>query len=463
MRRTGRPVLLLVALTVFVAACTGSGAPPATEASASSSTTTITSSVPPTTSTTAQEAPEAPPLADPFDLAEGALVDVPGYESQPAPVPPSQLTRLELALDVYSIAEAIVWDQLESETGDEVFVASVYPYGMGRGDPTLPPFVARLLSEFDEEPEEIPIEHGFVYATAWPDSQWMAWGSNTVLIVTAGPREAALEVVEALAAANQDEYLWQPGDCLWLGTGKSLDIAPYSPFGRGPVVPCDGWHTHEVIGAFELPDGPDAPYPADTLLNKAWWTCEEQFLEYVGIPEQDSSVGTIRYQPSDLEWEEGDRYLACLVMEFDAAGEAAPRDAPLAGIGEASRLVRHPGECRRGSPVSQPIPCEAPHDGEYLGTTELTAEPDAPFPENVYLLADIACRRLLDDAVAVPDGAALDAIGLPPGPLAWSGGDRRVPCTGFVVDEDGIPQLVIGSITEEGWRVVGPVGDDVTV
>lgn len=471
MSRIPRPLLLAVSLTMLVAACTRSG-PPLSDAGGE---TTTTVSTPPTTgssttvpsaTTTIPAEPEIvpPELADPFDLAEEALAPVPGYEPVSSDEFPLQLDRLDMVLNAYSLAEALVWDVLENDFGEEVFVASLYPYGVARGDPTLPPFVAQLLAAFNEEPEQIPIEHGFVFASEGFDTGWMAWGSNTVVIVAAGPREATLEVLEALAAANQDEYRWQPGDCLWLGNDELLDGAPFAPFGRGPIVPCDGWHTHEVIGSSAVADGPEAPYPGDAIQVDAWETCEQRFVEFIGISEQDSSVGLIRYLPSDLEWEEGDRYTACVVTEYDASGAPAPRRDSLAGIGEESRLERNAGDCRRGSYVSEPISCEAPHDSEYLGTVEFSEEQDAAYPwYTLYEDADSLCRDLLDDYAADgPVGAALDATGLPPGPYAWSQGDRRVACIGFAIDNAGFPQLVLGSMAEDGWRIIGPSGDDVT-
>jgi hypothetical protein len=464
MRRAARPALLAAALLVLAAGCTGDGPAATTTATSTSTSTSTTTSIAasptPTTTTDAADRVEPPALPDPFDLAEEALADVGGYRQAPGSDAPPQLTRLEMVLDTYAVSEAIVWDQVANVAGDEVFVASVYPYGFVRGDPTLPPFAARLLSQYDEEPEEIPIEHGTAYATAWPDGEWMVWGSNTVLIVTAGPRRAALEVLTALAAANQDEYRWQPGDCLWFDGSDSLDVAPFAPYGRGPVVPCDGWHTHEVIGASLLEYGRDAPYPGDSLPTEAYRACEEQFLDTIGIPMRESRVDTVWYYPDDLEWDEGDRYLACVVLEPDATGEAAPRRASLAGIGEASRRVLHPGECWNGSLAGAPIPCDRTHDSEYLGSVEMEAGSDEPYSESlVVTLADTACRALLAGAADPPDGVTLDVFGEPPGPLAWSDGDRTADCRAVAVD-DGVPQLVIGSVIEEGWRVVAPVGDD---
>ncbi|MGD2051493.1 MAG: septum formation family protein [Acidimicrobiia bacterium] len=458
MRRAVRPALLAAAFLVLASGCTAGES--GTTTTTSEPAPTSSEAAPTTTTTDAADRVEPPVLADPFDLAEEALADIEGWRQTSAPDTPPQLTRLEMALDAYAVSEAIVWDRVADTAGDEVFVASIYPYGFARGDPTLPPFAARLLSQYDEEPEAIPIDHGVAYATAWPDGEWMVWGSNTVLIVAAGPRGAALEVLTALAAANQDEYRWQPGDCLWFGGGDALDIAPFAPYGRGPVVPCDGWHTHEVIGASLVEDGPDAPYPGDSLPTEAYRDCEERFLDVIGIPVRESRVETVWYYPDDLEWEEGDRYLACVVMEPDAAGEAAPRRATLAGIGDASRRVLHPGECWNGSLAGDPVPCDRTHDSEYLGSVEMEAGSDEPYSESlVVTLADTACRALLAGAADPPDGVTLDVFGEPPGPLAWADGDRTADCRAVAVD-DGVPQLVIGSVTEEGWRVVAPVGDD---
>jgi hypothetical protein len=439
-------------LLIVVAACTSTGVG---TTSSSPDATTTTSAEPPTP-TTVPEALDPPELPDPFDLAEQPLTDleIPGFEFTDVDSDFVESVRLRVGLfaGVYS---ASIWDELVSADGDQVVAFTLYPAGGARGDPSLAMELVEAIgaagSDFNE-PEERSFGGQIAYELAEGSITWLLWANNTHLFIVTGDNDAPAAVMEAvIAETTGTEYLWATGDCLYFDDGE-----PYAPFGRGNVVPCAGPHQWEVTLSEPLPDAPDARFPDAALSERVEAACEEAFFGFTGTLPVDSVLNQISYLPDEAEWEEGDRYFACIVGRRDRQGDSALIAGTLEGEGAAA--ARRRGDCYRRFVDTGAVSCADAHVFEYIGVVEYPGDTAAEYPgaEELEAAFDEACQQLLDDYASdtTVEGAVATGFPLSIGSFAWETGRRQVPCFGFALDE-GIPLEVVGSFSE-GW---GPLGD----
>lgn len=83
-------------------------------------------------------------------------------------------------------------------------------------------------------------------------------------------------------------------------------------------VACDEPHDAEVYALVDLPDGDGASYPGDDeVFDRADDLCFEEFEPFVGAAYDDSSLDFIYYVPGADSWDEGDRSVACMVVDMD--------------------------------------------------------------------------------------------------------------------------------------------------
>ena len=109
----------------------------------------------------------------------------------------------------------------------------------------------------------------------------------------------------------------KPGDCFddpitaGQGGGEIKDVQHH---------PCSEAHHFEVIQTFKFPSGGDAPFPGqggfETFIVEK---CKAAFTSYVGIPEDQSSMGFLAYSPVESGWKQGDREITCFLGAVDGS------------------------------------------------------------------------------------------------------------------------------------------------
>jgi hypothetical protein len=417
---------------------------------------TTTTATPPT-GTTPPPGPQLEPLTapDPFAIAERAL-DAPlaGFDpGSGGPGPAGDLERRIAELDL--AIQALVWELLTSGD-DQVVAASIYPHADFRGDPNLLPTLADLVAGGGGEVTAATVDGTEVLAVEDDDTWWYLWGNHTNILMTAGPEGPARRRIGQLAAFNEAEYVWQAGDCIAIAADDGFGL-PYSPHGEDVVVPCDRPHQYEVVagdGAHLGPgSGVDGPGPGDVYVEALTW-CEQEFAEQIGTDQFDSSLEPVQFFPDPLEWERGDRYTACVVMQTE---EAMPKlvDVAFAGRGDALVIARAAGDCHLWTIREPRVDCAEPHDFEYLGEVDAL---DGRW-EAAGETAAGRCHDLLDAVadVTAEDGVELGVVASTTGPAAWADGDRRAACFA-VAEQGGLPVRIAGSVGGD-WEPAGVAGE----
>lgn len=84
-------------------------------------------------------------------------------------------------------------------------------------------------------------------------------------------------------------------------------------------IACDQPHFGEVVGAWNLPDEANTPFPGDeTWLNTYTYECAEAFETYTGdAPTGDHPYWYSGFGPTPASWATGDRAVICLLFHAD--------------------------------------------------------------------------------------------------------------------------------------------------
>jgi hypothetical protein len=269
-------------------------------------------------------------------------------------------------------------------------------------------------------------------------------------------REAPPDTEAGGVPADDTHYRWEVGDCVLV---ESRDDLPYEPYGRTPLVACDEPHTYEVFDTGQFDEPEDHPYPED-LNDRAWEACAAAFEDFVGVHMAESGLEVIVYLPDRAEWGRGLRYRACVVHDPSPGGDLPTATGSLKGIGDAVPFAAEVGDCYVTGSIRGPgVECSNPHRAEIIGfLTHGEGEGSYPGREALRAEAAAGCDGLLA-GYATP-GAAL----VPTSPVSfarllteaeWSGGIRTVPCTALVFDGDRRHLMVVGSLSEPDWWVIG--------
>lgn len=79
-----------------------------------------------------------------------------------------------------------------------------------------------------------------------------------------------------------------------------------------PLVDCSEPHDSEVFFVGELPDG---PYPGDDESSAAADAlCAQPFIDFVGLPYEESAYDYTWYSPTAQSWESGNRAVRCVAI-----------------------------------------------------------------------------------------------------------------------------------------------------
>ncbi len=148
-----------------------------------------------------------------------------------------------------------------------------------------------------------------------PDAEEWAAGERYLACVLyqTGPSGTIVEL-RGSVVGDPEEATWPvaAGDCLG---GRS----PEPSYG-GPV-PCSGRHTHEVVADLVHPAGPGAPYPGGAEVDAyAATVCEEEYVASGGDPAEPGVVVGARFV-GRVDWEMGYRRLVCVAIVVSESGE----------------------------------------------------------------------------------------------------------------------------------------------
>ncbi|WP_433872916.1 septum formation family protein [Saccharopolyspora sp. CA-218241] len=160
------------------------------------------------------------------------------------------------------------------------------------------------------------------------------------------------------------------GDCLSIVDGRIQQVG------------CETEHQYEVVLSRRMPPevGDAYPPPLDTAVSPV---CRGALPEYVGSPDAPASrLEALSTWSDQQEWDRGDRWFACLVVERGPDNEPLPRTGSLAGA-----LTGGLGSFRRCY-VDEPladgptrvVPCSRPHRSEAVPGVLDLGSPDEPAP-----------------------------------------------------------------------------------
>lgn len=464
-----RLLFLVLALSLAAVACTTSQAGPAvtttSTASPAPATTEPSSETTTTTTTTTIDAPADPGLPDPVEIAEQGWGEITGFSS--IDVLESEMDEIDLRLRsiIGTAIEGVSYTGLQTEDGGSTVIGlSMSPAVSLSGDPFLAPGLAGAIAGPFAGLEEVPIEGTLAYRVFVGGNWWYLWASNTHLYATVGAEVPAERAMESTIRGAPLPYLWQAGDCLWFGTGEDTAM-PYAPYGKARLVPCSGAHTHEVIFSTTTQYGLEDDFPGEAFSTEVERSCGSAYRDYVGVDWPDSRVSAIRYLPDSAEWDEGDRYTACVVELSDQLGGATRITGTLEGIGAASLIDRTPGDCYVNSLNSDPVDCRLTHTFQFIGRAEDPTPAGTPYPGATALFESQlpVCAALVDEfaPTLTANGARVSVHATPPSVLEWEDDLRTIRCFAFATDIDGGRLEISGSFDGE-WEIVRFSEDDVT-
>ncbi|MDH3307040.1 MAG: septum formation family protein [Acidimicrobiia bacterium] len=387
---------------------------------------------------------------DAFEVAQG-VAEVPGLLADN--VTEEQIDLLvSIVLADETLFAGFGTSLLSGPTDETVAVLTATLAPQAGGEPYLAEvFVAFLL---DVPYDLIEVDRQQVVSFQWRDRPVFAWSNNTHLVILVGSEPDVRIVIGSMVKAFGVGEQWSAGDCI---DAVESGAIPFAPFGSTQTVHCKAEHSHEVIASVPLPEGPDAPFP-DDLSARVSRTCGEAFVERYGRLAPDSTLGLIRYLPDANEWEEGDRYIACVVYLPEAGGAAGRLYDRLVGGPDAFAFEPQVGDCL--ATFTEVGPCDRRHAFEVVGLARFDEAPDAPYPgvEAVEEYFDDACATILDD-YGVGDGEGVVESSAFLEVFEWEQGSRTAPCRAYVlIDIDGAEgrfQADVRGSIRSGWTVVG--------
>jgi hypothetical protein len=118
------------------------------------------------------------------------------------------------------------------------------------------------------------------------------------------------ETGELLEPAELNVFELRVGDCLD-EFAEGTDVSTVN------AVPCGERHTDEVYLSTQMEDG---EFPGvDGARAFAEQACAEGFLEFVGIPWEESELDFGFFNPTEASWADGDREVLCTITDPQSA------------------------------------------------------------------------------------------------------------------------------------------------
>lgn len=153
---------------------------------------------------------------------------------------------------------------------------------------------------------------GLRVTAIWPSPESWSAGDREVLCLLAPSREAAVLTGSALGLPSLPALA--VGDCL---EARARSDREADPTARPSPVACDEPHHAEVFAVLPQPEGPWPGVAA--LLGRGTRSCRAAFQAQVGELWKDSALDFVVWPPSLGRWSDGDRDLACLLVDPSGA------------------------------------------------------------------------------------------------------------------------------------------------
>lgn len=180
-----------------------------------------------------------------------------------------------------------------------------------------------------------------------------------------------------------------------IDVGDCVSVADFA------MVDCAQPHEIEVYRFDPLPaDFPPAYPTAATLLPQFEPRCRVDLLSYLGSQDADASrLRELLYWPARQDWNSGQRWVLCAVVEI------GPDDRPVRRTGRLGGALRDGLGQFQACSADRPsegtlrvVPCAEPHHGEAVpGVLVLGAASDPPITaERANTVAEPHCRRVID-------------------------------------------------------------------
>lgn len=387
-------------------------------------------------------------VADSAELAQSPFLGLGEYqvtagEQEALDVLDQALSLINPALIASPIAQTIVPAQ-----GEPVTLAVALLAGSIRGDPTVPTALADILNP--ENKTEVVINGRTAIRTSIAGESILVWANETHLFLMSGPTALANQVMGVLMSAPPP-YQWQAGDCLSVPQG---DFA-FAPFGELGLVHCQAPHTHEVIYSEPLSEPINTPRPAD-LDARVAKTCSQQFHQFVGALDRDTTIDLVVFLPDQAEWDLNRRYIACVIYDTEA-GEIEQLTGRLRGLGSERRFWLGMGDCLRNGST---VPCTDPHDFEVIGFGRSTGD-EYPGATELAASEEADCEPVLAQFQPASGPAELQATSIGPTQYEWEQGVREFTCLAVAVAETDGPALSIVGSFKDAWSIApetqGPI------
>ena len=134
--------------------------------------------------------------------------------------------------------------------------------------------------------------------------------ASMTLLTGCGAANLFSEPAEDVAGSSS-VFDVQVGDCLVEDTqvGEVVDTQ---------IVSCDAPHTYEVFEQFAVQSHDDSFPGAVEVKRQAEAGCNPAFAEFIGLPDEESTVGYSFLFPSESSWSaQNSRNVTCLVKMMD--------------------------------------------------------------------------------------------------------------------------------------------------
>jgi hypothetical protein len=194
-------------------------------------------------------------------------------------------------------------------------------------------------------------------------------------------------------------------------------------------VGCEAEHQAEVVMSDRTPAGfPDDYPPVSTPVAP---TCREAMRSYLAGPDVEATRLEHRVLwPTSDQWNAGERWYACAVLERDPENKAAVRTGSLAGaLREGLGALR---KCYAGEPLDEPtrvVPCEQPHRSEAVpGVVSLGSHTDPPPSYEVMIERSLNLCVTAVETYLGGSRPGVTARSVAPGVEYWASGATTAVC-----------------------------------
>jgi Septum formation len=196
-------------------------------------------------------------------------------------------------------------------------------------------------------------------------------------------------------------------------------------------IGCDRPHEYEVMRSGRLPANASTTYPppVSTVVRPI---CRSTLPVYLRSADADASrLETVSFWPTEAQWNNGDRWYACLLVERGTDNKPTRRTGRLAGAlaGGLGAFQR----CQVDKPLSSGplriVPCDRPHQSEAVPGVLVLGKPADPPPDPMDMATRYVdhCTKAVNTYLGGPrPGVTPSSVG--PLPQDWRTGTNTLVC-----------------------------------